>query len=540
MHSTPTAPSPTTVDPHQHGRHGPAAERLGAFSPQGLVRLVQQPRSAVRLLARPGDGARGAVPVTVAADGCTELGVLPGVYPEWLGDRGFLQAHGVRYPYVCGEMANGISTVDLVAAVAAGGVLGFFGAAGLAPRRVEEAVLALGRRCGDASWGVNLIHSPAEPRAEEETVELLLRHRVPCVSASAFMELTAPVVRCAVAGLRTDRAGAVVRARRVFAKVSRPETARMFMSPAPRELLDELVRSGRISVHEARLAESVPVAEDVTVEADSGGHTDNRSLTTLLLRILRLRDAVERAHGHRVRVGAAGGLGTPDAVAAAFAMGAAYAVTGSVNQTAVEAGMSPQARQLLAAADVDEVTMAPSADMFELGARVQVLSKGTMFAVRAQRLYELYRRHSGLDELPGQDLAWLEREVLRAPVAEVWRETERYWRGRDPGQCARAATDDKHRMALLFRWYLGQSTRWAIEGCADRRADYQLWAGPALGAFNAWVADSFLAAPGERTVVQIARNLLEGAAVVTRAQQLRTCGLPVPDTAFRFVPRPLA
>nr|WP_246259028.1 PfaD family polyunsaturated fatty acid/polyketide biosynthesis protein [Streptomyces typhae] len=513
---------------------------MDAFSSQGLVRLVQQPRTAVRLLARPGDGARGAVPVAVAAGGCTELGVLPGIYPEWLGDRGFLQAHRVRYPYVCGEMANGISAVDLVVAAAAGGVLGLFGAAGLDPRRVEEAVLALGRRCGDAPWGVNLIHSPAEPQAETDTVELLLRHRVPCVSASAFMELTAPVVRCAAAGLRTDRAGGVVRARRVFAKVSRPETARMFMSPAPRELLDDLVRDGRISSQEARLAESVPVAEDVTVEADSGGHTDNQSLTALLLRILQLRDVMERAHGHRVRVGAAGGLGTPDAVAAAFAMGAAYVVTGSVNQTAVEAGLSPQAKQLLAAADVDEVTMAPSADMFELGARVQVLSKGTMFAVRAQRLHELYRRHSGLDELSPRDVAWLERDVLRAPVGEVWRETERYWQRRDPGQCARAATDAKHRMALLFRWYLGQSTRWAIEGVADRRADYQLWAGPALGAFNSWVSGSFLAASRERTAAQIACNLLEGAAVVTRAQQFRTCGLPVPDAAFRFVPRPLA
>ncbi|KUF18892.1 hypothetical protein [Streptomyces silvensis] len=143
-----------------------------------------------------------------------------------------------------------------------------------------------------------------------------------------------------------------------------------------------------------------------------------------------------------------------------------------MNQTVVEAGLSPQAKQLLAAADVDEVAMAPSADMFELGARVQVLSKGTMFAVRAQRLHELYRRHSGLDELSPRDVARLERDVLRAPVAEVWRETERYWQRRDPGQCSRAATDAKHRMALLFRWYLGQSTRWAIEGVADRRADY--------------------------------------------------------------------
>ena len=45
----------------------------------------------------------------------------------------------------------------------------------------------------------------------------------------------------------------------------------------------------------------------------------------------------------------------------------------------------------------------------------------------------------------------------------------------------------KHRMALVFRWYLGKSSRWAISGESARRADYQIWCGPAMGAFNAWV-----------------------------------------------------
>ena len=46
--------------------------------------------------------------------------------------------------------------------------------------------------------------------------------------------------------------------------------------------------------------------------------------------------------------------------------------------------------------------------------------------------------------------------------------------------------------------------------------------------------------PERRSSAQIALNLLEGATVITRAQQLRACGIAVPATAFRFVPRPLA
>ena len=60
-----------------------------------------------------------------------------------------------------------------------------------------------------------------------------------------------------------------------------------------------------------------------------------------------------------------------------------------------------------------------------------------------------------------------------------------------------------------------------------------------LSLFNRWTAGSFLAAAGERKVTQIALNLLEGAAVATRAHQARIYGVPVPAEAFTFIPRRL-
>jgi hypothetical protein len=95
-------------------------------------------------------------------------------------------------------------------------------------------------------------------------------------------------------------------------------------------------------------------------------------------------------------------------------------------------------------------------------------------------------------------------------------------------------------MALVFRWYLGMSSRWAIVGEVRRRADYQVWCGPAMGAFNAWVRGSFLEDPAERTAGQIALNLLEGAAVASRAQALRSAGVAVPAEAFLYRPRRLS
>jgi trans-AT polyketide synthase/acyltransferase/oxidoreductase domain-containing protein len=185
------------------------------------------------------------------------------------------------------------------------------------------------------------------------------------------------------------------------------------------------------------------------------------------------------------------------------------------------------------------VIMAPAADMFELGVEVQVLSRGTMFAPRARKLYDLYRAHAGLDDIPADDRTRLEKEMLLCSIADAWASTRAYWQARDPREIEKAEKDPKHKMALVFRSYLGQSSRWAIAGDVPRRVDYQIWCGPAMGAFNDWVKGSFLEKLEERGVVQVALNLLEGAAVVTRAQQLRSYGVPVPPEAFDYRPRPL-
>lgn len=530
-----------------YARWRPATEGA-VFDDEGLVRASERVRETAYVLqadsGHVGVGFGGElVHGAPAGDGHAVLGSLSPLYPEWLGDRSFCEAHGLRFPYVAGAMANGICTVDIVVEMARAGMIGFFGSAGLPPPRVEAALDEIEARIGKDAlpFGMNLIHSPHEPRIEAGVVDLYLRRGVTRVSASAYMELTPMIVRYAASGLRLAADGSVERKNHVFAKISRPEVAARFLSPAPAAMLERLVAEGQLSAEEARLAARVPVAEDITVEADSGGHTDNQTLTAVFPVIVGLRDRLAREHGYTrpIRVGAAGGLGTPHAVAAAFSLGAAYVLTGSVNQSAVESGLSPRGRALLAQASLDDVMMAPAADMFEMGVKVQVLRRGTMFGVRAHKLYELYRAYPSLDAIPADERARLEKDIFKAPLDDVWAQTERFFAERDPTQNERAAHDEKHRMALVFRWYLGQSSRWAIAGDPARAIDFQIWCGPAMGAFNAWAKGSFLEASDNRTVVQIARNLLEGAAVITRAHQLRTFGVPVPSAAFSYTPRPL-
>ncbi|HEX4611993.1 MAG TPA: PfaD family polyunsaturated fatty acid/polyketide biosynthesis protein [Urbifossiella sp.] len=527
----------------------PGAE-LPAFRPAEIVALAQRVRESVSVVRETstglvGLGSGGSVHPYAAAGsaGYGVLASLPGQYPEWLGDRSFLEAHRVRFAYVVGEMANGIATARMVSAAARAGLLGFFGAGGLSLARIEEGVAAIRAEIGDggASWGCNLIHSPAEPRLEEATVDLFLRAGVRRASASAFMSLSPHVVWYAYRGATADAQGRPRRANHVFAKVSRPEVAEAFIRPAPERILTQLVQQGKLTELEAKVGSRLPVAQDVTAEADSGGHTDNRPLGVLLPVLCLLRDRIQTdlRYEQPVRVGAAGGLGNPSAVAAAFGLGASYVLTGSVNQAAVEAGVAPDAKALLARAGMADVAMAPAADMFEQGVRLQVLKRGTMFPGRAARLYDLYRRYESLEAIPDADRASLEKQIFGQPLETVWQETLAFWQAREPEQARRAQADPHHRMALVFRWYLGKASRWAIDGTPGRTQDYQVWCGPAMGAFNAWVRGSFLEVVENRTVAQIALNLLEGATAVQRAQQLRSFGVPVPAEAFDFRPRML-
>lgn len=75
-------------------------------------------------------------------------------------------------------------------------------------------------------------------------------------------------------------------------------------------------------------------------------------------------------------------------------------MTGSINQSALEAGTSDPVKEMLAQAQLTDVAMAPAADMFELGVKVQVLKRGTMFAIRANTLYQVFVENSGLDSIP--------------------------------------------------------------------------------------------------------------------------------------------
>lgn len=505
---------------------------------------VGRPMFIVRDNDRLGIGSGGSIVIGehgFAEDGYPMAAYIPALHPDQLGSPDFKRRHHLRYPYVVGAMANGITSTRMVEAAGKAGMIGFFGAAGLSLSEIEAALVKLFERMKGLPFGTNLIYSPNEPDFEDAVVRLYLEKGVRRISASAYMDLTLPLVYYRVKGIYLDHRGVTVCPNKVVAKVSRVEVARKFFSPPPEKLIARLLSTGKITRQEADLAAHVPMADDLTAEADSGGHTDNRPALTLLPTMTALRDRISKKYGYAEppTVGLAGGIATPESVAAAFSMGAAYVLAGSIHQACVEAGTSETVRQMLAQAQQADVVMAPAADMFEMGVKVQVLKRGTMFAFRAAKLFELYSRYDRYESIPEKERLALERDFLRMSFDDAWQQTASFFAERDPRQIDIAEKKPKHKMALIFRSYLGRSSMWAINGVPDRRIDYQIWCGPAMGAFNEWVRGTFLEVPENRKTVTVAMNLLVGASVLLRSNLIRCAGVEIPEHINGFAPMPI-
>lgn len=431
-----------------------------------------------------------------------------------LGDLEFKKDYNLKYAYLTGAMYRGVASKEMVVKIGKAGMMGFFGSGGLELREIEEAIQYIQKELADGqSYGMNLVHNPVNLQREEKEVEIYLRYGVPNIEVAAFMSITPALIKYRAQGLRRLNDGTVSSANKIIAKVSRPEVAEAFLSPAPERLIQKMLQENKITSEQADLLTQVPVADDLCVEADSGGHTDGGVAFAMIPAMIKLRDEMMSKYGYRkkIRVGAAGGIGAPEAAAAAFIMGADFILTGSINQCTVEAGTSDAVKKMLENINIQDTEHAPAGDMFELGAKVQVLRKGVFFPARANKLYDLYRQFNSLDEIDEKTKKQLEERYFKRSFEEIFNDSKSYY---PAAEIAKAELNPKQKMAIVFRWYFGYSSRLALNGVPDKEVDYQVHCGPALGAFNQWVKGTPLESWRNRYVDEIGEKLMNETAEV--------------------------
>ncbi|MBO9489814.1 ACP S-malonyltransferase [Endozoicomonas sp. G2_1] len=432
-----------------------------------------------------------------------------------LGSPSFKAKFGIKYNVVSGAMFRGISSTEIVSKMANAGMIGFFGSGGLALQDLKVAIHKIKANSRqDAKWGANLLHLPNDNDQEVKVVELYLKENVNLVEAAGFISVTSAVVQFRFHGAYIDPSGDTIIPNSVFAKISRPDIAKSFIAPPSEKILSQLLSEGRLTQSEVQIARTNPTANVITVEADSGGHTDGGNISALLPVIKKQVESAKAQFNYTrdIFVGAAGGIGTAESIAAAFILGADYIVTGSINQCSVESGTSDKVKQMLSQASVYDTTYAPAGDMFELGAKVQVLNKGTLFAPRANKLYQLYRQYNGIDEIPITVRESIEKLYFKKSIDDVWNETSQYFRKVGKGfEIEKAQCTPKHKMALIFRWYFAHSIKSAMSGDETQVANFQIHCGPAMGAFNDAVKDTIFASWQNRNVDKIALYLMQEA-----------------------------
>jgi trans-AT polyketide synthase/acyltransferase/oxidoreductase domain-containing protein len=428
-----------------------------------------------------------------------------------IGNKNFSEKYSIKYPYVVGSMYRGISSKEMVVKMGQSNLIAYLGTGGMLLENIGEDIdYILSNLKSKQSFGVNLLYNFNDSTLESSTIDLLLEKKVTKIEASAYIKITKPIVKFRVSGFRMEN-NIVIQDHHIMAKCSRTEIAEKFMSPAPSKIVDELLKEGHITAEQAAIAKIMPMSCDICIEADSGGHTD-QSLPGVLFPVFKMvRKKMQETYKYKAPVflGLAGGIGSPEAIVASFVLGADFVLTGSINQCTPEANQSELVKDMLQNMSTNDTDYAPAGDMFEIGAKIQVLKKGVFFPAKANYLYLLYTHYNSLDELPDAVIERLENQYFKNKIGKIWEDVKAFFIKRELEILIdKANKDAKFKMSLVFRWYYGYSSKIAQQGIEANKVDFQIHTGPALGVFNEWVKNTELENWQSRNVNVIADALM--------------------------------
>lgn len=255
------------------------------------------------------------VPEALAALGPRSASRPLEVRPESLGSAGFRRDHNVCLACVADGDGLGGAGPEMVIRLGKAGLLSYLNTDLANFDQVADAVERVRSVLGSgAPWGVSVGHDSGDPGRASRLIGLLDDLDVPSIEVSGLSRPLPSLARYRLAKAGGSPGGP----RRVLVKVSCIDDAAAWLArPAATGAASRAAANG-----ESARAAGTAMADDICVTAGLG----------LLTAVTRLRD--ER--GLSARVGLAGDLGTAEAVAAAFAAGADFVVTDSVNQCTVD------------------------------------------------------------------------------------------------------------------------------------------------------------------------------------------------------------
>src|SRR6266478_2458348 len=262
--------------------------------------------------------------------------------PRWNENR-LTAKFGIDYPVIQGPL-GGLSSQKLTAAVSNFGGLGSFGAHGLTPEAIKEAIAEI-RSLTPKPFAMNLWVSMEDEGARTSDENAFNRSLAPLTTHFAALGAPHPTFKPYSPARFEDQA-------RVLLDAKVPVFSFIFGIP-PREILEECRAKSIVTVGTATTPEEGAALQEAGVDAivasgfEAGGHRGSflraaeDSLTGTLSLVPQIVDNVD------VPVIAAGGIGDARGVVAALALGAEGVQMGTVFLACEESGASFLHRQAL-------------------------------------------------------------------------------------------------------------------------------------------------------------------------------------------------
>ena len=262
--------------------------------------------------------------------------------PRWNENR-LTAKLGIDYPVIQGPL-GGLSSQKLTAAVSNFGGLGSFGAHGLAPEAVKEAIAEI-RSLTSKPFAMNLWVSMEDECARTSDENAFNRSLAPLTTHLAALGAPRPAFKPYSPTRFEDQA-------RVLLDVKVPVFSFIFGIP-PREILEECRAKSIVTIGTATTPEESAALQEAGVDVivasgfEAGGHRGSflrsagDSLTGTLSLVPQITDKV------KVPVIAAGGIADARGVIASLALGAEGVQMGTVFLASEESGASFLHRQAL-------------------------------------------------------------------------------------------------------------------------------------------------------------------------------------------------
>lgn len=420
-----------------------------------------------------------------------------------LGSNSFKEEYKVNYSYVVAGIQKGISSVAMIEELSENKILGFLGINGLSLDEALDLISSAKKKIPLDSIGVKVSNDLLNPDYGKTVMKHIIEEDIKKIEVSGYQKPDLALVKYRLRNIKIDEKGNVIIPHKMLVHITSVKAAQSFMRPIPENILKQLLDAEEITLKEAENARNIPMCDDICIDNNKG---ENRYGWLSTLKKISKENFNKFNLKKKVRIGIGGGIGSPQTVAMAFFAGADFIVTSSINQCTVEAGTSDYVKSLLQNAVETDFTFAPEAELFEFGEKKSVLKRGSLYHIRALKLYENYCRYESIKEIPQKEVEMITKKYFKVSFDEVYNNLK----DKLSREIVKLAEEQpKYKMALIFKELLEQCFDDALKDKNENRVNYQIKSTSAIADLNNYLKDTYLMEWKNRKTADIGKKLME-------------------------------